>query len=153
MFEPTLRCEGSARRSLSGGGCVDPSIDATRTKKGIWRDKEVQKENVVFSIVLNPVKRLLVMGDVDPIRHSIAGFKALRGSAAAILNPNNQQTIHALTTIHHGRNHRLPRDILPPLLKLCRFVTEFDVLLADMDNSSCPNRLCAWNSLDHLRYE
>ena len=50
MFAAVFRFDGVVMRSLSMGGCVEPSIDATRTKKGIWRDEEVQKEYIKLSI-------------------------------------------------------------------------------------------------------
>jgi hypothetical protein len=56
VFEAMLRCEGSRKSSLKGGGCVDPSIDATRTKNGICNDEEVQNEYIKFSILRHTVK-------------------------------------------------------------------------------------------------
>jgi len=50
VLEAMFRREGVLSRSLRTGVCVEPSIEATRTKNGICSDDEVQKENIKFSI-------------------------------------------------------------------------------------------------------
>lgn len=67
-----FRFDGVVRRSLSIGGCVEPSIDATRTKKGIWRDEEVQNEYIKLSIVGHSSIR--VYYSRDPQHNQIIGL-------------------------------------------------------------------------------
>jgi hypothetical protein len=63
VFAPMFRWEGVERRSLSAGGWVEPSIDDTRTKNGICRDEEVQKEYIKLSI-LGHAQRVNRSGDL-----------------------------------------------------------------------------------------
>jgi hypothetical protein len=76
VFEAMLRSEGLRRSSLNGGGCVEPSIDATRTKNGICNDEEVQNEYIKFSI-LGTCSRQPFNGRFLTLTHSFTRSLAL----------------------------------------------------------------------------
>jgi hypothetical protein len=48
----TLRWEGVVRRSVRMGGAMQPSIEVTRTKKGILRLEDGTNEYISWSIVV-----------------------------------------------------------------------------------------------------
>jgi hypothetical protein len=51
VFAATLRREGVVRRSVRMAGAVEPSMEETRTKKGILRLEDGTNEYISWSIV------------------------------------------------------------------------------------------------------